>query len=203
MYLRRISKIAKNQFSQSIQNIETSLKKIKVQSVAPVESWNPQFCGNLDIRILKDGSWFYEGSKINRTNLVKLFSSILKKEENKYFLVTPIEKVGIQVDFAPFVAISLDLVGNGKSQIISFTTNVGDNFDLNYEHGVRVDYNTETGEPHPYVLVRQNLEALIDRKNFYRLIDLGTVEKYKGQDWFGVWSSNCFFPIIKNKYLQQ
>ena len=89
----------KTQSSKSINNIENSLKKIKVQDVAPVNSWNPRFCGNLDIEIKKDGSWFYEGSKITRPNLVKLFSRILKKEGEKYFLVTPVEKVGIKVAF--------------------------------------------------------------------------------------------------------
>ena len=190
-----------NQSSQSIKNIEKSLQKIKVQSVAPVELWNPRFCGDLNMRIIKDGSWLYEGSKINRTNLVKLFSSILKKENNNYFLVTPTEKVGIKVDFAPFVVNSMDLLNHGRTQIISFTTNVGDKFDLNYEHLLRVDYNPETNEPHPYVIVRHDLEALIDRKNFYRIVELGSIEKYCGEDWFGVWSNNCFFPIILNKYL--
>ena len=178
-----------------IKNIENSLKTIKVQSDAPVDQWNPKFCGNLDIRITKDGSWFYEGSKINRINLVKLFSSILKKEGKKYFLVTPIEKIGIEVEVAPFLANSLDFSGKERTQNISFTTNVGDTFDLNYEHPIRIEYNATTNEPLPFVSVRRNLEALIDRKNFYRLINLGSIENYKNESWFGVWSNNCFFPI--------
>ena len=193
--------IVKTPSSQSIESIEKSLINIKVQDVAPVESWNPKFCGDLDIRIRKDGSWFYEGSKINRIKLVKLFSSILKKEGEKYFLVTPVEKIGIKVDFAPFVATSMTVIGGGKAQKISFITNVGDTFDLNYNHQLRIDYNPKTDEPHPYVIVRKNLEALIDRKNFYRFVDLGCIGKYQGQDWFGVWSNNCFFPIILNKHL--
>ena len=191
----------KTEAEKSIKSIEKSLRKIKVQSTAPVDSWNPKFCGNLNIRIAKDGSWFYEGSKINRTNLVKLFSSILKKEDNNYFLVTPVEKIGIKVDFAPFVATSIRSTGFGKLQKICFTTNIGDRVELNHKNLLRVDFNPQTEEPHPYVLVRRNLEALIDRKSFYRFIDLGVVEKYKGQDWFGVWSNNCFFPLILNKYL--
>ena len=186
---------------KSIQNIESSLKKIKVQTDAPVDSWNPKFCGDLDIQIKKDGSWFYEGSKINRVNLVKLFSSILKKEGNKYFLVTPEEKVGITVECAPFVATSINISGKGRAQKISFITNTEDEVNLNYDHRLRIDLNKKTGEPHPYVLVKRNLEALIDRKNFYRIIDLGCVEKYCSQDWFGVWSRNCFFPVTLNKNL--
>lgn len=184
-----------------MQGIEKSLQKINVKAVAPVESWNPKFCGNLDIRIAKDGSWFYEGSRINRINLVKLFSSILKKEGNNYFLVTPVEKIGITVDFAPFVATSMNFFHRGKTQKISFSTNVGEEFELNYSHPIRIDFNPNTNEPHPYVSVRTNLEALIDRKSFYRFIDLGSVENYKGQEWFGVWSNNCFFPVILNKNL--
>ena len=188
--------------SKRIERIENSLKKIKVQKVAPVDLWDPEFCGDLDIRITKDGSWFYEGSKINRFNLVKLFSSILKKEGDKYFLVTPAEKIGITVDYAPFVATTMNLTGYGKTQKISFTTNIEETFTLNYTHPLRISYNPKTNEPHPYISVRKNLEALIDRKNFYRFIALGTIQKYKGQDWFGVWSTNCFFPIILSKELE-
>ena len=184
-----------------LQRIETSMNKIKVRSEAPVDSWNPNFCGDLDIRIAKDGSWFYEGSKINRINLVKLFSSILKKEGEKYFLVTPMEKIGITVDAAPFVANSLDLLGKARAQKLSFTTNVGETFSLNYDHPIRIEYKPQTNEPIPYVVVKRNLEALIDRKSFYRLINLGSVENYKGQKWFGVWSNNCFFPVILNEFL--
>ena len=192
----------KNKLLQSVESIERSLKKIKVQSVAPVDSWSPPFCGNLNIEIKKDGSWFYEGSKITRMNLVKLFSSILKKENENYFLVTPVEKVGIKVDFAPFVATSMTHLGSGRTQKISFTTNIGDTFDLNYAHVLRIDCHPTTNEPHPYVIVRKNLEALVDRKNFYRLVDLGCIEKYQGQDWFGIWSNNCFFPFTLYKNLE-
>ena len=184
-----------------LQRIETSMNKIKVRSEAPVDSWNPNFCGDLDIRIAKDGSWFYEGSKINRINLVKLFSSILRKEGEKYFLVTPMEKIGITVDAAPFVANSLDFLGKARAQKLSFTTNVGETFSLNYDHPIRIEYKTQTNEPIPYVVVKRNLEALIDRKSFYRLINLGSVENYKGKKWFGVWSNNCFFPVILNEFL--
>lgn len=191
----------KHRIKKPIQHFENSLNAIKVQSNAPVDLWNPKFCGNLDIRISRDGSWFYEGSKINRISLVKLFSSILKKEGEKYFLVTPSEKIGIKVDVAPFMANSLDFHSQGRTQKISFTTNVGDTFDLDYDHPIRIDYNSKTSEPIPYVTVRRNLEALIDRKSFYRFIDLGSTENYKNELWFGVWSKNCFFPLILNEFL--
>ena len=192
----------KKNLAESAIKIQQTLKKISVQTDAPVDLWNPKFCGDLDIRIKKDGSWLYEGSKINRINLVKLFSSIIKKEGANYFLVTPIEKIGIKVDFAPFVATSIDNSGFGRTQKISFTTNVGDRFDLDYNHRIRIEFNQETKEPHPYVLVRRNLEALLDRKSYYRFVDLGCIEKYQGKDWFGVWSNNCFFPLIQNQHLE-
>jgi hypothetical protein len=198
---RKVRSVVKYPTKSAIQDIEKSVNAIKVQSDAPVDKWNPKFCGNLDIRISKDGSWFYEGSKINRINLVKLFSSILKKEGKDYFLVTPVEKIGITVELAPFVANSLDSLSKGKVQKVLFTTNVGDTINLDYNHPLRIAHNAKTNEPIPYVTVRRNLEALIDRKNFYRLIDLGCIETYKNDLWFGVWSNNCFFPIILNKFL--
>ena len=185
----------------SIFGIEKALNKINVKSNAPVHLWNPTFCGNLDIRISRDGAWFYEGSKITRLNLVKLFSSILKKEGDNYFLVTPVEKIGIIVDDAPFVATSLDVFGEGEKKIISFTTHVGDKFTLSKTNPIRIEYNQATNEPSPYITVRKNLEALIDRKSFYRLIDLGNTENYQGACWFGLRSNETFFPLVLNDTL--
>jgi hypothetical protein len=111
------------------------------------------------------------------------------------------EKIGITVDAAPFVANSLDFLGKARAQKLSFTTNVGETFSLTYDHPIRIEYKPQTNEPIPYVIVKRNLEALIDRKSFYRLINLGNVENYKGKKWFGVWSNNCFFPVILNEFL--
>jgi len=168
----------------------------------PVHLWNPEFCGDLDMRIARDGTWFYLGTPIGRRRLVKLFSSIIRKDGDKYFLVTPVEKVGIIVDDAPFVAVDFEVTGKDASQTLTFTTNVDDSVAAGPDHPIRVVRDSETGEPAPYVLIRRNLEALIDRKSFYRLIDLGTHHPKDGEDWFGIWSGEQFFPIIPSKELE-
>jgi hypothetical protein len=158
----------------------------------PVHLWNPPFCGDLDIRINRDGTWHYLGTPIGRAPLVRLFASILKREGDSYFLVTPVEKVGIRVDDAPFVAVDFTAAGAGPDQRLTFETNVGDATPAGPENPIRVTRDPATGEPAPYVHVRRGLEALIDRKSFYRLVDLG-VER---DGAFGVWSGGEFFPFI-------
>lgn len=167
----------------------------------PVHLWNPPFCGDIDMRIARDGTWFYQGTPIGRPGLVKLFSGILKKEAGKFFLVTPVEKVGITVDDAPFVAIDFDVSGEGPAQVVTFTTHVGDTVTLDAEHVLRVERDPVSGEPSPYIHVRAGLEALIDRKSFYRLVDLCVHTKDAGKDWFGLWSSGRFFPVIPSEDL--
>ena len=169
---------------------------MKKRGPAPVHLWNPDFCGDLDMRIARDGTWFYLGTPIGRPGLVRLFSTILKREGDDYFLVTPVEKVGIKVDDAPFVAVDFDATGTGHDQTLTFTTNTGDSFTAGPDHPIRVTRDADTGEPSPYVLVRTNLEALIDRKSFYRLVDIGTTERHDDTDWFGLWSGGQFFPVI-------
>jgi hypothetical protein len=158
----------------------------------PVHLWNPPFCGDLDMRIARDGTWFYLGTPIGRKELVNLFASIIRRDGDDYFLVTPVEKVGITVDDAPFVAIDFDREGDG----LHFVTNVGDEVVAGPDHPIRVVRDLKTGEPSPYILIRANLEALIDRKSFYRLVDLGEEDDVDGVSWFGVRSSGMFFPII-------
>ncbi len=168
-----------------------------------MEKWNPPFCGDIDMRIARDGTWFYLGSPIGRFELVKLFSSILWREGDEYFLVTPVEKVGIQVDDAPFLATDFEVSGEGEAQELTFRTHVGDEAVAGAEHPIRVTRDPETGEPAPYVLIRRNLEALIDRKSFYRLVDLCEHHEQDGQSWFGVWSSGQFFPVIESDALPE
>ena len=164
----------------------------KGRGLPPVEKWNPPFCGDLDMRIARDGTWFYLGTPIGRIELVKLFSTIIRRDGDDYYLVTPVEKVGITVDDAPFVAVDFERVGDD----LRFETNVGDFALAGADHPIRVARDPETGEPSPYVLVRRNLEALIDRKSFYRLVDIGETAEHDGMNWFGVRSGGQFFPII-------
>ncbi len=147
------------------------------------------------MRIARDGTWFYLGTPIGRPELVRLFSTILRKDDDKYFLITPVEKVGITVDDAPFVAIDFEAEGEGDAQDLIFETNVGDKVVAGPENPIRVVRDPETGEPSPYVLVRTNLEALIDRKSFYRLVDIGTHR----DGWFGLWSGGAFFNVIPSE----
>ncbi len=180
----------------SAENIAASAMEVTKSGLPPVDDWNPPFCGDLDMRIARDGTWFYLGTPIGRAGLVKLFSSIIRKDGDDYFLVTPVEKVGITVEDAPFVAIDFDAVGDGEDQKLRFETHVGDRFIAGPKNPIRVEYSVD-GEPSPYVLVRRNLEALIDRKSFYRLVDIGAHAEHEGEDWFGVWSGGAFFPIIR------
>ncbi|MEP0963175.1 MAG: DUF1285 domain-containing protein [Roseobacter sp.] len=182
----------------SAEGLAASINAAKTRGLPPVEEWNPPFCGDLDMRIARDGTWYYQGTPIGRPGLVKLFSSILLKEGEKYFLVTPVEKVGISVDDAPFLAVGFDVEGNGHTQVLTFTTQVDDTTVASDSLPIRVERHPETGEPAPYVRVRRNLEALIDRKSFYRLVDLGVHH----ENWFGVWSSGRFFPIIPSAELE-
>ena len=153
------------------------------------------------MRIARDGTWFYEGTPIGRPELVRLFSTILRKDGDRYVLVTPVEKVGITVDDAPFVAVDFEVAGSGEDQSLTFTTNVGDMATAGPDHPIRVVRDAETGEPSPYVLVRDRLEALIDRKSFYRLVDIGAHARHEGESWFGLWSGGTFFPVIPSAEL--
>ncbi|WP_068312366.1 DUF1285 domain-containing protein [Aliiruegeria sabulilitoris] len=187
----------------SAESLAASASKVATSGkLPPVHLWDPPFCGDLDMEIRRDGTWFYQGTPIGRAALVKLFSTILRRDGDDYFLVTPVEKVGIRVQDAPFVAIDANFAGEGEDQVITFTTNVGDTVTAGPEHPIRVERDPETGEPSPYVLVRVNLEALIDRKTFYRLSEIGTHHEQAGRKWFGLWSGGCFFPMIPSSELE-
>ena len=178
------------------ESVLASAGKAKGKGPPPLHLWNPPFCGDIDMRIARDGTWFYLGTPIGRPGLVKLFSSIIRREGDAYFLVTPVEKVGITVDDAPFLAIDLETEGADHNQRVTFTTQVGDIATAGPANPLRIDRDAVTGEPSPYIVIRANLEALIDRKSFYRLIDLCQHAQHQGADWFGLWSSGMFFPII-------
>ncbi|WP_339951405.1 DUF1285 domain-containing protein [uncultured Albimonas sp.] len=174
----------------------------KKRGPAPVHLWNPPFCGDLDMRIARDGTWWYLGTPIGRPALVALFASVLRKDGDDFFLVTPVEKIGITVDDAPFVAIDFRVEDpGGPDQALTFVTNVEDEAPAGAEHPIRVARDPETGEPSPYVLVRANLEALIDRKSFYRLVEICEHQERDGENWFGVRSGGEFFPIIPSAEL--
>lgn len=157
----------------------------------PVEKWNPPHCGSIPMRIARDGTWYYMGTPIGRPRMVRLFSTVLRRDPGEFVLVTPVERVAIEVEDAPFIAVSVDIAGEGQTQALTFTTNVGDQVRADADHPIRVSENAETGEPSPYVLVRGGLEARIGRSAFYELADLAVEREGR----FGVYSAGVFFAL--------
>lgn len=167
------------------------------RKLPPVEKWNPAHCGDIDIRIARDGTWFHEGSPIGRKELVRLFSTILRKDPDGFHLVTPAEKMRIKVEDAPFIAVLMEVEGRDRDQKLVFTTNVGDEVVANADNPIRVETNPETGEPAPYVHVRRGLEARLARPVFYQLADLAVPGEGAQAGVLGVWSGGIFFPLGK------
>lgn len=158
----------------------------------------PVLCGDLNMRIARDGTWFYHGSPIGRKPLVRLFASVLSRDEDGvYWLTTPAEKGRIEVDDAPFYAVALAVTGAGRDQALRFRTSIDDEVTADADHPIRVSLDPESQEPAPYVLVRGRLEALIARPVFYELVELGVEEEIDGEELFGVWSKGCFFSLGK------
>ena len=163
----------------------------------PVEKWNPDFCGDLDMQIKRDGTWFYMGTPIGRAPLVRLFSTVLRKDEDgKTFLVTPVEKVGIEVEDAPFVAVEMNATGSGDGQTLTFRTNVGDLVEAGPEHPLHFEIIGETDQLKPYVLVRGRLEALLARPVMYELIEHGEEIEVDGETMFALRSNGAVFTIM-------
>lgn len=153
-------------------SIVEAVRQMSQKGPPPVHLWNPPFSGDIDMRIARDGTWFYEGSPIKRAALVRLFASVLKREGDDYFLVTPVEKVGITVEDAPFVAVDFESEEGEAGPVLVFETNVGDFVRAGAQNAIIVPVDPSTGEPSPYIHVRRDLHALIDRKSFYRLADI-------------------------------
>ncbi len=167
-----------------------------IQKLPPVHLWNPAYCGDLDMRIAADGSWFYQGTPILRERMVRLFSRILRKDDDgRTYMVTPQEKYGITVEDAHFSAVEMLVEGESSNQLLILRTNVDDEVTINTEHPLRFAEADQDGSVKPYVRVRGNLEALLARPIFYDLVELGVVESHQGSDWFGVWSGGHFWPM--------
>jgi hypothetical protein len=153
-------------------------------------------CGDFDIRIARDGTWYYRGNPIARKPLVKLFSTVIERDEQgDYWLATPVERGRIEVDDAPFTAVELDIAGSGRDQVLQFRTNVDDWVEAGPDHPLRVSEAPGTGEPSPYILVRDNLEALIARSVYYQMLERAVEGRVDGTDHLGLWSKGMFFPL--------
>ncbi len=170
---------------------------------APVHLWNPPFCGDLDIRIAGDGTWFYLKTPIGRPALVKLFASVLKREDDQYFLVTPIEKVGITVDDAPFLAVEMHVEEAATGPILQFRTNVDDWITCGPDHALRFEPEQDTGGLKPYLHVRRGLWAKVTRALFYDLVERGEERDVDGRRMFGVASSGKFFAMAPADSLRE
>jgi hypothetical protein len=181
-----------NQFPIGLASLQA--EAAKGAKLPPVENWNPVRCGEIDIRIMRDGTWLHLGAPITRPELVRLFSTVLRHEDDGFYLITPAEKLRIVVEDAPFMAVLLDVEGKGHDQRLVFTTNVGDAVTADANHPIRVELEPQTGEPAPYLLVRAQLEARIVRPVFYRLADLA-VDAPGAPGTLGVWSAGQFFTL--------
>lgn len=173
------------------------------KGLPPVERWEPEFCGDLDMEIKRDGTWFYMGTPIGRAPLVQLFSTVLRKDaDGKTYLVTPVEKVGIRVEDAPFVAVELNVTGGGDDQIMTFRTNVGDVVEAGPDNPLRFEDEDETGGLKPYLLVRGRLEALVARPVMYELANHGEDVEIDGVSMFAVRSKGVVYPIMPSAKLR-
>ncbi|WP_342022007.1 DUF1285 domain-containing protein [Nitratireductor soli] len=170
----------------------------------PVERWNPPFCGDLDMEIRADGTWFYLGTPIGRPALVRLFSSVLRKDEDgRTYLVTPVEKVGIRVEDAPFLAVEMAVTDSGASQVLTFRTNVGDVVEAGPDHPLRFAVEAQTGGLKPYLHVRGRLEALVGRAVMYDLVEAGEEIDMDGRAMFALRSCGAVFPVMPAQDLQR
>jgi uncharacterized protein len=165
------------------------------QGPPPVERWNPPFCGDLDMRIAADGTWYYLKTPIGRPALVRLFASVLKREGDKYFLVTPVEKCGIRVDDVPFLAVELNVEQLPSGQALNFRTNVDDWVACGPDHALRFEPETGTGGLKPYLHIRRDLWARVTRALFFDLVELGEEREIDGRAMFGVTSLGTFYPM--------
>lgn len=188
---------------KGLEGIAGALRREGAKGPPPVHLWNPPFCGDLDMRIAGDGAWFYLKTPIGRPALVKLFASVLKREGEKYFLVTPVEKVGILVDDAPFLAVELKVETPARGRVLNFRTNVDDWVACGPEHALRFEPEPATGGLKPYLHVRRDLWAKVTRALFYDLVALGEEREIAGERMFGVASGAEFFVMAKADALKE
>ena len=171
--------------------IASAAKQAPGRGLPPVHLWHPAHCGEIDIVIRRDGLWFHEGTPIGREALVRLFSTVLRKDPDGFHLVTPVEKMKITVEDAPFIAVRVDQVG----EALRFVTNVGDEVEAGSDNAIRVEMHPQTGEPRPYLHVRRGLEARIRRPVFYELIEMAEERETPEGPQLGVESGGVWFPV--------
>jgi uncharacterized protein len=176
-----------------IVGLEALLQAQAGKGPAPVEQWDPPYCGDIGMRIRADGVWLYQESPIGRAALVKLFAGVLRKDaDGRHYLVTPAERIDVAVDDAPFLAVEMQVQGAGPAQSLTFRTNVDDIVEAGPAHALRFAIEPGSGGLKPYLLVRGWLEALVTRALYYDLVELAVTEEGRG---LGLWSGGTFFPM--------
>jgi len=177
--------------------LEQLLRNIEVAESASLqrENWLPERIGSIDIRIAVDGTWYHEGRAFQRAALTKLFATVLHKEDDEYFLLTPAEKLSIQVDDAPFVATMVEQIDDGKQVALVFTTNLGDKIVADEQHPVRVEIDSVSNQPRPYIHVRNGLEALIGRNAFFELVNMADTRERDGNLFLTITSMGAEFIL--------
>ena len=177
-----------------IAGLQALLQAQQGKGPAPVDKWHPPYCGDIGMKIRADGVWIYGGSPIGRMPLVKLFAGVLRKDaDGKHYLVTPVEKVDVAVEDAPFLAVEMEVQGAGLAQRLVFRTNVDDIVTAGPQHPLRFALEPSSGGLKPYLLVRGRLEALVTRALYYDLVELAVTDPERG---FGLWNDGVFFPMI-------
>ena len=179
-----------------LSGLETLLKAQAGDKLPPVDTWNPPYCGDIGMAIRRDGQWMYQHSPIGRKPLVKLFARVLRKDaDGKHYLVTPVEKVDVAVEDAPFLAVEMEVIGAGREQQLTFRTNVDDVVRCDPEHALRFEVEAGSGGLKPYLRVRGRLEALVTRALYYDLVELAVTETMAGREALGVWSGGRFWEM--------
>jgi hypothetical protein len=195
--------MAKQMQSPGLDALAGAAKKAGTKGAPPVHLWNPPFCGDLDMRIASDGTWHYLKTPIGRPALVKLFASVLKREGDKYYLVTPVEKCGILVDDAPFLAVELQVQPSDRGRVLNFRTNVDDWVACGLGHALKFEPEPHSGGLKPYLHVRRDLWAKVTRALFYDLVELGEERDIAGERMFGVASGGEFFAMAPADSLRE
>ncbi|WP_174801612.1 DUF1285 domain-containing protein [Martelella limonii] len=173
----------------------------KLRKAAPVDKWEPEFCGDIDMEIRRDGAWYYQGTPIGRARLAQLFSTVLRKDEDgETYLVTPVEKLRIKVEDAPFLAVGME---RDDADTLLIRTNMGDEVAVGDEHPLRFGIGDDDGGVKPYVLVRGRLEALFSRALTYDLMALGTEVEIDGRAMFAIRSGKSVFPVMEMAALEK
>lgn len=197
---------AKASKQMSLNSLQAMLSRAQQseRGLPPVDQWNPPFCGDLDMEIRADGTWFYMGTPIGRPELVRLFSSVLRKDEDgKTYLVTPVEKIGIRVVDAPFLAVEMHVTDNGDDQVLTFRMLTGDIVEAGPENPLRFELETDTNGLKPYLHMRGRLEALVARSVMYELVNIGEHVDIEGVSMFAVRSHGEIYPIMQSDDLEK